>query len=133
MLKDINFRYALEFASGKVSIFLISFSLSPAIMFAQHCARLRGHRLGGSRLRLGLDDHLCPLRWMPERRWPARLRHQDLCSGERLRAVQLLRRSGGLHQVRVDGEKRKENSSVAVGIISFPVSMVPYKRSTRPF
>ena len=34
---------------------------------------------------------------------PPGLRHQDLRAGKRLRAVQLLRRSGGLHQVRMAG------------------------------
>ena len=68
--------------------------------------RQGGHRLGGCRPRSGLDDHLRPLCRLP--RWrPARLRHQALRPGERLRAVQLLRRSGGLHQVRVAGRVRE--------------------------
>ena len=52
-------------------------------------------------------DWLRPLRWMPEWRWAARLHHQDLRPGEGLRAVQLLLRSGGLHQIRLAGRVRE--------------------------
>jgi len=54
----------------------------------------------------GVADHLRPLCRLPERQMPAGLRHQDLRPGEGLRAVQLLRRSGGMHQVRVAGGVR---------------------------